>query len=281
LAALVLLFEGSYIDDATAVAVAIAGTSDSALVGVGGVIVIAVVDGRTAGQQGVCLGGAAIVRQGGELRVDGIGGRAHLVALVAVGEAGAAGAVADEVVAGAGEGAGDVGADAIEIWKVPLVTDVKGDKFPKNDKAWDAMILEIKKHWKDKGWDLSRAYAYLSDEPPKESAQKLNQYAQRIKATGEPNLRRQIAVYTILGNSWDAQKPIFDLWKDNLDMWMVAGDYYCVPMMATLPKDTLRGMYQGAEPFQGNRQLGHSLLLARDPLFRSAAPVREGRRPGR
>ena len=148
------------------------------------------------------------------------------------------------------------GADPVEIWKVPLFSMIgRGGQWPKNDKAWDRMIVEIKKHWKARGWDLSRAYVYLADEPGRSKAEQLNRYARRIKASPGENLRRQIAVYTILGKSWDAQKPIFDLWKDNLDMWMVAGDYYHVASMNALPANCLKGMYQGAEPFQGNEPL--------------------------
>ena len=144
--------------------------------------------------------------------------------------------------------------DSIEVWKVPLYTGIRSgrEQFPKGEKAWDQMIAEIKKHWAEKDWDLSRAYVYLADEPGKEEAEKLNAYAKRIKACPGPNLRRQIAVYTILGKAWNMQKPVFDLWGENLDMWMVAGDFYSVEMMKTLSKDTWRGQYQGGEPFQGN-----------------------------
>ena len=147
------------------------------------------------------------------------------------------------------------GEDAIEIWKVPLGSGIRSFKCPKSDKAWEAMIAEIKKHWRERGWDLSRAYVYLADEPGRDLADKLNDLARRIRNAPGADLRRQIAVYTILGREWTSQKPIFDLWKDNLDMWMVAGDYYNVKMMDALPKGTLKGMYQGAEPFQGNETL--------------------------
>src|SRR5262249_2985903 len=105
--------------DPAAVAVAIAGPGDAALVGGRGAGVVAPVDGRAARQQGVGLRATAVVGQRREHRVDGVVGRAHLVALDAVDEAGAAGAVADEVAAGAGEGANNVGADAVEIDQVP------------------------------------------------------------------------------------------------------------------------------------------------------------------
>ena len=149
------------------------------------------------------------------------------------------------------------GEDAIEIWKVPLDTGIRSgaQQFPKGQKAWDQMIAEIRKHWQEKNWDFSRAYVYLADEPGKELADKLNDYARRVKASPGAPLRRQIAVYTILGDSYDKQKWVFDLWKDNLDMWMVAGDYYHVPSMNALPAGSLKGMYQGAEPYQGNETL--------------------------
>ncbi len=149
------------------------------------------------------------------------------------------------------------GQDAIEVWKVPLFTGIKSGnaQFPPGEKAWDQMIVEIKNHWKEKGWDISRAYAYLADEPPRGQAEKLNDYAKRVKNSPGPNLGRQIAVYTILGKSWTEQKPIFDLWKDNLDWWMVAGDYYNVPDMDALAKDHKKAFYQGGEPYQGNETL--------------------------
>src|SRR5262249_16020982 len=106
-----LAFEGADVDDLAAVAVAVAAATDAALVGAGRVAVVAVVDGWAARQQGVRPGGAAVVRQGAEPRVGGAGGGAHHVPVVAGGEAGAPGAVADQVVAGADESAGQVRAD--------------------------------------------------------------------------------------------------------------------------------------------------------------------------
>jgi len=142
----------------------------------------------------------------------------------------------------------------IEIWKVPLWA-MLGRQWPANDKAWDQMVAEIKRHWQERGWDLSRAYAYLADEPGEEAAVKLNDYARRIRRAPGPALRRQIAVYGILGPTWRGQQRIFDLWQDNLDMWMVAGDFYHVPGMNALLPGRLRGMYQGGEPYQGNETL--------------------------
>lgn len=149
------------------------------------------------------------------------------------------------------------GEEAIEIWKVPLSTGIRmrPGKTPRGDRAWDQMVSEITKHWRERGWDLGRAYAYLADEPPISDAGTLNDYARRVKAASGGLLRRQIAVYSILGDRWDAQPPVFDRWKDNLDMWLVAGDFYSVPHMNALPPGTLKGMYQGSEPFQGNEAL--------------------------
>jgi len=149
------------------------------------------------------------------------------------------------------------GEDAIEIWRVPLSTGIqtRPDKTPSGDKAWDQMVAEIAKHWRQKGWDLARAYVYLADEPPPSSTATLNDFARRVKVMSAGALRRQIAVYTVLGDRWDKQQPVFDRWKDNLDMWMVAGDYYSVPHMNALPPGLLKGMYQGGEPYQGNETL--------------------------
>src|SRR5262249_43232465 len=69
------------------------------------------------GQQRMGQRGTAVVGQRAEFRVDGVGRRAHLVA-VDVGEAGGAGAVADQVVAAAAEAAGDVGAGPVQIDEV-------------------------------------------------------------------------------------------------------------------------------------------------------------------
>jgi hypothetical protein len=149
------------------------------------------------------------------------------------------------------------GEDAIEIWKVPLSTGIntRNDRTPAGDQAWDQMAAEVAKHWRERGWDLQRAYVYLADEPDTADARRLNDFAQRVKQATGGALRRQIAVYTMLGDRWDKQQPIFNLWKDNLDMWMVAGDYYSVAQMNALPKGALKGMYQGGEPYQGNETL--------------------------
>ncbi|MEW5983872.1 MAG: hypothetical protein AB1806_16085 [Acidobacteriota bacterium] len=149
------------------------------------------------------------------------------------------------------------GEDAIEIWKVPLSTgiDSTGPRLPAGDRAWDQMVVEIVRHWRERGWDLSRAYAYLADEPEASAAADLDDFARRVKHASGGALRRQIAVYTVLGGRWDAQQPVFDWWKDALDMWLVAGDYYSVRHMNALPADALKGMYQGGEPYQGNETL--------------------------
>ena len=34
------------------------------------------------------------------------------------------------------------------------------------------MVAEIKKHWREKGWDLRRAYVYLADEPGRPHAER-------------------------------------------------------------------------------------------------------------
>jgi hypothetical protein len=149
------------------------------------------------------------------------------------------------------------GEDAIEIWKVPLSTGIasRADRTLRSDRAWNHMVAEIVRHWRERGWDLSRAYVYLADEPQASEADALNDFARRVKAASGGALRRQIAVYTVLGDRWDAQQPVFDLWKDNLDMWLVAGDYYSVPHMNALPAGAIKGMYQGGEPYQGNETL--------------------------
>jgi hypothetical protein len=147
------------------------------------------------------------------------------------------------------------GEEPIELWKLPLGPGIRTMKCPQNEKAWEPMIAEIKKHWQEKGWDLNRAYVYLADEPDKADADKLAEFSRRIKDSPGVPVRRQIAVYTILGKDWDKQQWVFDLWKPSLDMWMVAGDYYNVKLMDALPKGILKGMYQGAEPYQGNETI--------------------------
>src|SRR5262252_2915712 len=75
-----LPLEGADIDDADAVAVAVAGPGDPALVGEGGEVVVAPVDGGAARQQRVGLGRAAVEGQRAEHRVERVAGGAHLVA---------------------------------------------------------------------------------------------------------------------------------------------------------------------------------------------------------
>ena len=90
----------------------------TALVGRGDDDIVAEVDGPASREKCVSLGPAAIVGERAQFGVDGVGGRPNDVAVDAVGEAGAAGAVADQVVAAAGEAAGHVRADAGEIDQV-------------------------------------------------------------------------------------------------------------------------------------------------------------------
>src|SRR5262249_14224120 len=81
----------------------------AALVGGRGTGPAAGVEGRAAGQQGVGPGGAAVVLEGAQAGVNARGGGTHLVTRAA--EAAATGAVADQVMAVAAEGAGQVGVE--------------------------------------------------------------------------------------------------------------------------------------------------------------------------
>src|SRR6516225_4286708 len=94
IAAILLKFESPDVDDP----VYDPRVSGAALVPVGGVGVVAGVDGRAAGQEGVREGRAAVVLQGAEQRVDRDIGATDLVAVDAVSQAGHTGAVADQVV---------------------------------------------------------------------------------------------------------------------------------------------------------------------------------------
>src|SRR4051794_16156836 len=75
-----LLLERADIDDAGAIAVAISGPGDAALVGGGRVGVVAPVDGRATRKQGVGLGGAAVERERAEPRVEWVIDGSQLVA---------------------------------------------------------------------------------------------------------------------------------------------------------------------------------------------------------
>jgi hypothetical protein len=149
------------------------------------------------------------------------------------------------------------GEDPIEIWKVPLSTGIHSSrpKWPNGDKAWDQMVAEIVRHWEARGWDLSRAYTYLADEPAWDEAATLNEFARRVKTASGGRLRRQIAVDTMLGDDWSKQQRVFDTWSGNLDMWLVSGAYYSVAAMRQITPPALRGVYQGGEPYQGNETL--------------------------
>lgn len=142
------------------------------------------------------------------------------------------------------------GEDAIETWRVPL-----GWAKSADDKVWEHMIGEVKKHWQEKGWDLSRAYVYLADEPGRNKMPMLIACADKVRNSKGPKLRTQIALYTMLGRKWPGQKAIMDQFSGRLDIFLTAGDYYHVPTMNNLPDAAVRGMYQGGEPFQGNETL--------------------------
>src|SRR5262245_54902131 len=125
-----LLLEGADVDDQAAVAVAVPGPGDAALVGQRGEVVVPLVDGRAARQQGVRHGRAAVVAELAEHRVDWVKGGAHLVADGA--EAGAAGADPDQVMAVADEGAEHVVAAAGDP-----------DRVAGNDRALDADAVGV------------------------------------------------------------------------------------------------------------------------------------------
>src|SRR5439155_105003 len=81
--------------------------------------VVAGVDGGAAGQEGVRLDRAAVVGQGTEFRVDGVGGCAHLVVVGAAVSQAAAGPVADQVVAaGRADGEAEIAADRAAVPEV-------------------------------------------------------------------------------------------------------------------------------------------------------------------
>src|SRR5262245_47206224 len=99
---------------AVAVAVLVAREAGTALVRGRHICVVAMVDRRTAGQQGVRRSPAAVVPERPDLRVDRAGARSHDVAVDAIGEGGDAVADADQVVPLARECSGRVRATATE-----------------------------------------------------------------------------------------------------------------------------------------------------------------------
>ncbi len=143
----------------------------------------------------------------------------------------------------------------IELWKVPAFPGIKGgSRWPSSEAAWDQMLGEIVRHWRERRWDLDRAYVYLADEPPAGSLRAVAAYARRVRQVSGGALRSQVAMYRALGSRWFQQTPVLGLLRD-VDMLMVAGDYYNPAAMAQLPRETWRGMYQGGEPYQGNETL--------------------------
>lgn len=145
------------------------------------------------------------------------------------------------------------GEPPVELWRVPLPPSTIGCF---SDEDWGQMVEEVVRHWDEKGWDISRAYVYLADEPSWTLADLLRRRAKIVKERSGGRLHRQIAVYRILGRgSWDQQQRVFDKWKDVLDWWLIAGDFYHPPATAQLPQDAWRGIYQGGEPYQGNEAL--------------------------
>jgi hypothetical protein len=147
------------------------------------------------------------------------------------------------------------GAAPIEAWRVPLSTGVDGKPRPSGRAAWDAMVAEIVHHWRERGWNLAQAYAYLADEPGRESLNAVSDFARRVKVASGGALQRQVAVYTVLGERWELQPPLIARWADLIDRWLVAGDYYDPRQLSALPPGTQKGMYQGGEPYQGNETL--------------------------
>src|SRR5262249_16815398 len=126
------------IDDQAPVAVAIPWPADAALVGGGGAGVATAVDGRAAREQGMGEGGAAVVLERAEVRVQPGAENAELIArgtegLPSVRVRGVA-EVADEVVAVAGEDAEDVragvAAQAVEVEGDDRILDVDGVARP-------------------------------------------------------------------------------------------------------------------------------------------------------
>src|SRR5262245_48623853 len=85
-----LPLESPDIDDAAAVAVAVAGPAKAALVPRRGSGVVACVDGPAARQEGVGHGAAAVLLKRADPRVERVGACADLVAARAVDEPGAA-----------------------------------------------------------------------------------------------------------------------------------------------------------------------------------------------
>ena len=114
-----------------------------------------------------------------------------------------------------------------------------------------AMELTVA-HWKEKGWDLSRTFVYIADEPDESRAELIKEHC-RIVKEADPRVHRSVAFYRNFGQNGP---KVAEEYKGFVNMWEIAGDYMNRPALdGVRAEGDWVGIYQGGEPFEGGEAL--------------------------
>lgn len=124
-----------------------------------------------------------------------------------------------------------------------------GQRWPADDFKMRQVCREMAAHFKENGWDSSKGYVYLWDEPEPEQIEELKKWAQVVKEA-VPELKTTIAFLRSFNRKTvDALLPYVDLWQ-------VDASKADLELMAYLKKQGKEvGFYQQGEPWCGNESL--------------------------
>jgi hypothetical protein len=150
------------------------------------------------------------------------------------------------------------GEPPIEYWRLPFVTGIKvHKKFPATDKLWSQLAKEVKKHWAEKGWDLSRTYIYLVDEPNEKQLLEVLPFTKALKEGTTPALPTQIAFLPQpAGQTKEYYQTAYAKLAGQVDRWLwSANSIDCKTMREKLKPDVWKGFYQGNGPYAGAQVL--------------------------
>ncbi len=124
-----------------------------------------------------------------------------------------------------------------------------GQRWPKDESLLQRVCQEMAAYFKEKGWDLSRGYIYLWDEPEEKDLGELKKWAKLVKDAA-PELKTTVAFMN------NFNKKALDELLPYVDLWLVDAEKVNLKLFRELKQEGKEiGFYQQGEPWCGNENL--------------------------
>jgi hypothetical protein len=124
------------------------------------------------------------------------------------------------------------------------------------EKVDEAILAAVSRltarHWDERGWRLSDAFAYVADEPDEARHESIRRACSAIRK-GDPRIRTSVTFYKDASRN---PRRLLEEFAGLVTMWEVAGDHLDLPRLRAIQArgDSL-GIYQGGEPYLGGEAL--------------------------